>query len=98
MSESEQIADLRLRARPSEPVTLSIPLDTLELVRRVAATRDMEPEALLRFYVGQGLRRDASALFSERLLATTAQVLARHIDSEERRTAILQEIRIESAA
>ena len=81
-----------MRPRPSEEVTLSIPSDTLELVRRVAVTRDMSPEALLKFYIGQGLRQDAARLFSERIMQTTAEVLARHIPSEEERSAILSEI------
>lgn len=71
MSNPDEFGTLRLRPRPSEAVTLSIPTDTLELVRRVAATRDMSPDALLRFYVGQGLRHDAARLFSERIMQTT---------------------------
>jgi hypothetical protein len=98
MSRPDEPGTLRLRARPSESVTLSIPSDTLELVRRVAATRDMSPEALLKFYIGQGLRQDAARLFSERIMETTAEVLARHIPSEEERSAILREIRGEAAA
>lgn len=81
-----------MRGRPSQAVTLSIPSDTLELVRRVAATRDMSPEALLKFYVGQGLRQDAARLFADRIMETTAGVLARHIPSEEERSTILREI------
>jgi hypothetical protein len=98
MSKPDDISPLRLRPRPAEPVTLSIPSDTLETVQRVAATRDMSPEALLKFYIGQGLRQDAARLFSERIMETTAEVLARHIHSEEERSAILREIRGEAAA
>jgi hypothetical protein len=97
MSNPDEPGTLRLRPRPSERVTLSIPTDTLELVRRVAETRDMSPDALLKFYVGQGLRQDAARLFSERIMQTTAEVLARHIPSEEERSAILREIRGEAA-
>ncbi len=68
------------------------------MIRRVAGTRDMSPEALLKFYIGQGLRQDAARLFSERIMETTAEVLARHIPSEEERSAILREIRGEVAA
>jgi hypothetical protein len=67
-------------------------------VREVAATRDMSAEVLMKLYVGQGLRQDTSRLFSERILETTARVLARHISSEEERTAILREIQGEAAA
>lgn len=97
MSNSDEPGALRIRRRPSETVTLSIPSDTLEMVRRVADTRDMSPDALLKFYVGQGLRQDTARLFSERILQTTAEVLARHIPSEEERSAILREIQGEAA-
>jgi hypothetical protein len=98
MSNRDEFGTFRPRPRPSEPVTLSIPTDTGELIRRVASTRDMSPEALLKFYIGQGLRQDAARLFSERIMETTAEVLARHIPSEEERSAILREIRGEVAA
>ncbi|MBA4160164.1 MAG: hypothetical protein H0X65_22295 [Gemmatimonadetes bacterium] len=52
----------------------------------------------MKLYIGQGLRQDTSRLFSERILETTARVLARHISSEEERTAILREIQGEAAA
>ena len=97
MSNPDEPRSLRIRRRPSETVTLSIPSDTLEMVRRVAGTRDMSPDALLKFYVGQGLRQDAARLFSERIMQTTAEVLARHIPSEEKRSAILREIQGEAA-
>lgn len=97
MKAPDEKTDLRLRQRPSEAVSISIPSDTMDVVRRVAEVRDMSPEALLKLYVGQGLRRDAADLFAERLLETTASVLARHIDSEEARSAILEEIRGEAA-
>ncbi len=64
----------------------------------MAATRDMSAEVLMKLYIGQGLRQDTSRLFSERILETTARVLARHISSEEERTAILREIQGEAAA
>ncbi|HEV3052535.1 MAG TPA: DUF433 domain-containing protein [Longimicrobium sp.] len=53
-------------------MTLSIPTDTLDLIRRMASIRDMSPEALLRFYVGQGLRRDAA---KEHLAGTLSRVI-----------------------
>lgn len=98
MSTHDEIGPFRPRPRATEPVTLPIPSDTLELIRKVAATRDMSPEALLKFYIGQGLRQDAARLFSERIMETTAEVLARHIPSEEERSTILREIRGEVAA
>jgi transcriptional regulator of met regulon len=78
-------------------VTISIPKDTLRSLKKVATNRDILVEALLKFYVGQGLRQDLTRLFSDRVLETTAQVLARHIQSEEEISAIIREIRVEVA-
>ncbi|HWK90574.1 MAG TPA: hypothetical protein VNP72_11365 [Longimicrobium sp.] len=97
MNNSDEPERLRLRPRPTEDVTLAIPTDALTTLRRVAETRDMSQEALLRFYIGQGLRQDSARLYSERLIETTEEVLARHIPSEEERSAIMREIRGEAA-
>jgi hypothetical protein len=86
---------LQLRPRPSEVVSLSVPTDTLADLDRVAASRDMSLQALLRFYIGQGLRQDLSRLYADRVLDRTAEVLARHIESPEELTAILREIQAE---
>ncbi|HKP76441.1 MAG TPA: hypothetical protein VJT67_13015 [Longimicrobiaceae bacterium] len=67
-------------------------------IRDVAETRDMSPEALMRLYIGQGLRQDKARLFSERILYMTERVLAKHIPSEDERSQILNEIRSEAAA
>ena len=83
---------MKLYPRASTIVTLEMPTDSYETLTQVAKNRDMSPDALLKFYIGQGLRQDAARLFSERVMRTTAQVLARHIASEEERAAILQEI------
>jgi hypothetical protein len=98
MSNTDDFVVTRLRPRPSEDVTLSIPLKALTVAREIAKERDMSVEALLRFYIGQGLREDVSRRFSERLMETTERVLARHITSEDERTAILREIQDEQAA
>ena len=98
MSNPDEITVLRAHPRPSEPVTLSIPIDTLGTIREVAETRDMSPEALMKLYIGHGLRQNTARLFSERILDMTERVLARHIESEDERTAILREIRGEAAA
>ena len=98
MSTPDEITLLRVHPRPSRPVTLSIPLDTLEMIQEVAESRDMSPEALMKLYIGHGLRQDTARLYSERIIDRTERVLARHIPSEDERTAILREIRAEAAA
>ncbi|BAY31718.1 hypothetical protein NIES2107_36040 [Nostoc carneum NIES-2107] len=84
---------LHLRPRPVETVSIQIPKDTLDSLKKVAVNRDMAVEALLKFYIGQGLRQDLAKLFSDRVLESTAEVLARHIQSEEEISNIIQEIR-----
>ncbi|MFN7946293.1 MAG: hypothetical protein U0Z53_13155 [Blastocatellia bacterium] len=90
--------ELRLRPRPKTAVTLQVPDDVLASLERVASGRDMSVEALMKLYIGQGLRQDLSRILADRVLEKTAQVLTRHLQSEEEISAILQEIRIESAA
>jgi hypothetical protein len=86
---------LSVRPRETDVVTLAIPKDTLASLRQVAAQREMSEQALLRFYIGQGLRQDLARLFGDRVLATTAHVLARHLQSDEAVAASMHEIREE---
>ncbi|WP_242049204.1 BrnA antitoxin family protein [Aulosira sp. FACHB-615] len=92
-SNREPLYTLQLRPRSHETVSLEIPKDTLESLKKIADSQDMSCEALLKFYIGQGLRQDIAKLFSHRVLEVTAQVLAQHIQSEAEISDILQEIR-----
>jgi hypothetical protein len=83
---------LQLRPRTAEIVSLNIPIDTLASLEKIAANRDMSVEALLKFYIEQGLREDLAKVFSERLLDKTGQVLARHLESSEEISTIIREI------
>lgn len=89
----EKKVELQIRPRPTETISIKIPSDTLESLKRVAAKQDMSPQALIKFYVGQGLRQDLSKLFGDHVLEMTAEVLTKHIQSDEEVSAILQEIR-----
>ncbi|MEG4854046.1 hypothetical protein QUB10_24540 [Microcoleus sp. B5-D4] len=97
MNNSEEEIKLQLRPRTAEIVSLNIPIDTLASLQKIAANRDMSVEALLKFYIGQGLREDLAKVFSERLLDKTAQVLARHLESAEEISTIIREIQAETA-
>jgi len=97
MNNSEEQIKLQLRPRTAETVSLNIPIDTLASLEKIAANRDMSVEALLKFYIGQGLREDLAKVFSERLLDKTAQVLARHLESAEEISTIIREIQAETA-
>ena len=92
MNNSEEEIKLQLRPRTAEIVSLNIPIDTLASLEKIAANRDMSVQALLKFYIGQGLREDLAKVFSERLLDKTAQVLARHLESAEEISTIFREI------
>jgi len=64
MNNSEEEIKLELRPRKAEIVSLNIPIDTLASLEKIAANRDMSVEALLKFYIGQGLREDLAKVFS----------------------------------
>jgi hypothetical protein len=93
MSQPEFPTELRLRSRPSTTVQLKVPTDTREALERIAAARDMSVEALVRLYIGQGLRQDVAQHFADHVLELTAQVLTRHGQTPEQVEAILREIR-----
>jgi hypothetical protein len=97
MNNAEEELTLKVRSRPTTTVAMEIPTDTLESLNKVALHRDMPLSALLKFYIGQDLRQDLTKLFSDRLLEATAQVLARHLHSEEEVSTILREIQSETA-
>lgn len=88
--------ELRVHPRDSETVSLQIPKDTLESLKKVAEQREMPLEALLKLYVGKCLRQDLSQLFANQVMNSTAKVLARYHHSEEEVSKILQEIRLEA--
>lgn len=67
MSKLNEDLELRVRPRESETVSIRIPKDTLEALKKVAVQRDMPLEALLRFYVGKCLRQDLSQLFANQV-------------------------------
>ncbi len=93
MSQPEFPTELKLRPRPNTPVQLKVPTDTYETIEQIAAARDMSVDALMKLYIGQGLRQDLTQRFADRVLDLTAQVLARHGQSPEQVEAILREIR-----
>lgn len=94
--ELEPDLELRVHPRESETISLRIPADTLRSLHAMAAQRDMPLDALLKFYIGKGLRHDLSQLFASQVLDSTAKVLARYHHSEDEVAQILQEIQQES--
>ncbi len=96
MKKPETEDALRLRPRETESVSLAIPKDTLAAIKKVAVKRDMSYQALLKLYIGQGLRQDITQLFGDQVMETTAHVLARHFQSAEEVASIMREIREEA--
>ncbi|NJO43669.1 MAG: hypothetical protein HC769_25790 [Cyanobacteria bacterium CRU_2_1] len=63
--------ELKVRPRETETVSIRIPKDTLESLKQMAAQRDMPLGALLKFYIGKGLRQDLSQQFVNQGLDST---------------------------
>ncbi|MCG8347715.1 MAG: hypothetical protein MI924_08045 [Chloroflexales bacterium] len=93
MRQPEFPTELTSQPCPTTSVTLTIPIDTLESLEQVATHRDMSVEALLKLYIGQGLRHDIAQRFADRVLDLTAQGIARQGHSPEQVDIILREIR-----
>ncbi len=50
--------------RPTKPITIRMPVDVLEDLKRVAPTRDLPGyQSLIKFYIRQGLRLDLERLW-----------------------------------
>lgn len=58
MNNTNEEIVFKVKPRPSENVSISIPKDTLESLRRIANSKEMSLEALLKFYIGQCLRQE----------------------------------------
>ncbi|MGH9801034.1 MAG: hypothetical protein ACRD82_11770 [Blastocatellia bacterium] len=64
--------ELRFRPRTSSEVTIQVPNDVLTSLQKIAESRDMPVEALIKLYVGQGLRQDSAKQFGDRPLEKAA--------------------------
>jgi hypothetical protein len=62
MNNSENLT-LKINPRPSEIVSISIPIDTLENLKKIAASKDMSVEGLIKLYIGKNLRQEISQNF-----------------------------------
>ncbi len=96
IEKSEEGFELKLHSRPTKKVSIEVPEETLASLEKVAASRDMSVQALIKFYIGQSLRHDISNLFANSVLEKTEQVLQRHIKSKDEVSEIIREIRTES--
>lgn len=58
----------KINPRPTETVSINIPVDALESLKQIALSRSMSWEALIKFYIGQGLRQDIENRYVEQIL------------------------------
>lgn len=93
MNNTNEDCTLTIKVRPSETVSIKIPLDTLEKLKEIANSRDISVESLIRFYIGKNLREEIREQFSNKLMKSTLKVLTKHIASESQREEIIQEIK-----
>lgn len=95
MNNHKENSQLKIKPRPSEIVSIKIPLDTLDNLKRIAQNRNMSLESLIKFYIGKNLREDISQEFSTKLFNSTLKVLSKYIPSESQREEIINEIKSE---
>jgi hypothetical protein len=57
---TEEDVELKFYPQETEEISLGIPKLTLEALENVARRKDLPLKALLKFYIGQGLRQDLS--------------------------------------
>ncbi|MGH7596541.1 MAG: hypothetical protein ACREOI_09315 [bacterium] len=80
--------NLKLRRRPSKMVSIRVPEDTLAQLKSVAAQKELGYQALLKLYIGEGLRRDLAEMSQASFVAKAVNVLRRHIADEKKVAAI----------
>lgn len=65
--------------RPTTTVSLKMPVDVIDDLQRVAQTKDMSSfEALIQFYVGQGLRKDLVELRRKQSAEQAKHILGKY--------------------
>lgn len=80
--------------RPMRHISLRIPEDVLQNLKRVAPLKGMSGyQALMKFYIGQGLRKDLRDLWQEENSGKLEAVLAECGVEPERRQEILERMR-----
>ena len=56
INQIEEDIKLQIKPRATEAILLQIPVDAMRSLEEVVASRDMSIDALLKFYIGNGLR------------------------------------------
>ena len=79
--DGEQV-EIRWRKAESESVAIELPKTAIASLEKVAQNKDMSVNALLKFYIGRGLRQDLSDLSANQLLDAVAEVLNERLGSQ----------------
>ena len=78
--------------RPTRPITIRMPLDVLEDLKKVAPLKGMSGyQALIKFYVGQGLRQDLELLWEKDRVEKLEAALAK-LEVQSELKSILQKL------
>ncbi len=81
MKKSEESIELHIHPREKETVSIDVPKDVLESLEKVAKKRDMSIQALIKFYIGQGLRHDLYTEHTNHPNETAPEILAKQNSS-----------------
>ena len=60
--------ELKFYERESVKVTLNIPKDVLKTLQEIADKKDMSVESVLKFFIGQGLRKELDPQSAKELM------------------------------
>ncbi len=88
-------ASVKWRKQDLTTVQVTLPVSAASLLEALARYRDMSSEALLREYIGAGLREDQRRYFEEQALSITEEVLAKQLRSPGQAAELMREIRRE---
>ena len=70
---------LLTKDRPTTIISLKMPVDVMEDLEKVAKAKDMSStEALIKFYVGQGLRKELAELRRKQSAEQAKQILGKY--------------------
>ena len=65
--------------RPSKPITMRIPEDVLEDLKKLAPRKGVTGyQGLIKLYIGQGLRKDLAAMREEEAAERARRVMEEH--------------------
>jgi len=82
------------KGRPTTPITIRMPVDVLEDLKRVAPLKGMSGyQALIKFYIGQGLREDLALIWQSQTTEKLESALNEFGLKPEQRSKLLELLR-----